>query len=288
MEASLPRDNNGNYSLPSGYLAVTGQKVLASQHNPPLEDLRDAMTDSYARDGRAPMMGPVDMNGYALLNLGESADPGAPATNAQLDAVIAMVTALIPPGALLPGRWIAAPAGWLLENGGTIGSAASGATTRAHGDTLPLFTHLWNSFGNTLLPIQDSSGAASTRGASAAADFAANKRLPLFDSRTRFLRGADGGLGYDVSLTVGATQADGIKNHRHPGTTDSAGGFTPQIPKGNSGGGDGAQNGPPGGGFISGTPVPPHPHTFTTNDNTGGLALETRPRSSVVLFCIKL
>src|SRR6478609_1928125 len=66
-----------------------------------------------------------------------------------------------------------APAGWLIEDGKTIGNAASGATGRANADTVDLFTHLWTQFTNTELPIQTSAGAASTRGGSAAADFAA-------------------------------------------------------------------------------------------------------------------
>jgi hypothetical protein len=236
------------------------------------------------------MMGPLNMNGFTLLNLGESSSETAPATNAQLAEVEEMVRALVPPGSLLAGRWVTPPAGYVLEDGGTIGSVASNATNRANADTSALYTHLWTNFSNTLLPIQTSAGAASTRGASAAADFAANKRLPLFDSRTRFLRGSDSGLAFDATLTVGASQADGIKNHKHPGTTDAGGGHTPTIPRGDTGGGVAAQNGPVSGsgGNVIGNAVPAHTHPFTTSDNTGGLALETRPRSSVVLFCIKL
>lgn len=55
----MARDSNGNYSLPSGYKATPGETILASQHNPPLEDLASAMTGSLPRDGSAPMGGPV-------------------------------------------------------------------------------------------------------------------------------------------------------------------------------------------------------------------------------------
>lgn len=84
-----------------------------------------------------------------------------------------------------------APTGYVLASGRTIGSASSGATERANADTLNLYTLLWNSVANTELAIQDSSGVASTRGASAAADFAANKRLPLPDLRGRTSVGKD-------------------------------------------------------------------------------------------------
>jgi hypothetical protein len=37
----MPRNGSGIYSLPSGYLAETGELILADQHNDPLEDIRD-------------------------------------------------------------------------------------------------------------------------------------------------------------------------------------------------------------------------------------------------------
>jgi microcystin-dependent protein len=53
--------SNGVYSLPTGYLAVTGSTILASQHNPPLEDIAAALTNRLSRDGTAPMTGPVQL-----------------------------------------------------------------------------------------------------------------------------------------------------------------------------------------------------------------------------------
>lgn len=55
----MPSDANGVYSLPSGYLAVTGETIQASQHNPPLEDLASAMSARLMRTGAAPMTGPL-------------------------------------------------------------------------------------------------------------------------------------------------------------------------------------------------------------------------------------
>ena len=83
------------------------------------------------------------------------------------------------------------PSTWLWQNGQTIGNASSGATARANADTLQLFTVLWESYPNTTLPIETSTGAASSRGADAATDFAANKRLPLPDKRGRTGIGKD-------------------------------------------------------------------------------------------------
>lgn len=66
-----------------------------------------------------------------------------------------------------------ADTGWVMMNDGSIGSATSGATTRANADTEALFTLLWNNVINTWAPVSGG------RGASAAADFAANKTLTL-------------------------------------------------------------------------------------------------------------
>lgn len=98
-------------------------------------------------------------------------------------------------GATLPSG------GWIWPDGGTIGSASSGATNRANADTSALYTLLWNAYPNAILPIQTSGGVASTRGASAAADFAANKRLPVPDRRGRV------GIGKD---NMGGTAANRI------------------------------------------------------------------------------
>lgn len=84
---------------------------------------------------------------------------------------------------------------WLICDGRTIGSASSGGTARANADMETLFTHLWNNSSNTYLVIQTSAGANTTRGASAAADFAANKRMPLPDARGRTLTSLDGSAG---------------------------------------------------------------------------------------------
>jgi microcystin-dependent protein len=51
--------SNGVYSLPPGYLAVTGATIQASQHNPPLEDIAAALTLRLSRDGSAPMTGAI-------------------------------------------------------------------------------------------------------------------------------------------------------------------------------------------------------------------------------------
>ena len=76
-------------------------------------------------------------------------------------------------------------AGWIFNDGGTIGNASSGATTLHDSTAQNLFLQLWgytNSDGQWL-PIFDSVGAPTTRGANAQADWDANKRLSLPQSQ---------------------------------------------------------------------------------------------------------
>jgi microcystin-dependent protein len=57
----MPRDANGVYTLPAIYLAVTGTTIIAAQHNGPLEDIRQALTDSLPRSGVAAMEGALKL-----------------------------------------------------------------------------------------------------------------------------------------------------------------------------------------------------------------------------------
>lgn len=73
--------------------------------------------------------------------------------------------------------------GFVRCNGRTIGSATSGATERANADTQSLFEYFWGADSN----LSVSGG----RGASANADWVANKALTLPDCRGRTLAGLD-------------------------------------------------------------------------------------------------
>lgn len=137
------------------------------------------------------------------------------------------------PKRYVTGQWVltpdtSAPDGCIVPNGGTIGSAASGATNRANADTADLFAFYWRLTNNTDYPIQDSAGAASTRGASAEADFAANKRFPLPNVQ-------DGdALVAAVSSAVLSRTAGQVISHTHAITIDSGGSHNHRIPVGTS------------------------------------------------------
>lgn len=120
----------------------------------------------------------------------------------------------------------ATPTGWLICNGGTIGNAGSGATRRANVDTKDLFTHIWASTNTTDYPIQTSTGVVTTKGASADADFTAQKRLTIPDMRGYFPRGFDDGAGVDAGRTLGSTQADAMLTHGHTASANTTGAHT--------------------------------------------------------------
>lgn len=274
----MPYDSNGQASV-AGNRPVNGQDTDAAQINVPLADIQSMLSQVLLKSGVAPMTGNLNMNGFKINNLAEGTTDSDPVTLSQVQALLTKIRT-VPIGAVQPLRSKTAPDGWLIEDGKTIGNATSGATGRANADTVDLFTHLWNQFTNTELPIQTSGGVVTTRGASATADYAANKRMPLFDSRTRFLRGSDADLGFDASLTVGTAQNDAIKAHKHPtpAVTINVNTTTSQV--------NSTNNLYKGGAFDS--TLQYTAPASETGDNTGGIALETRPRSSVALFCIKL
>jgi hypothetical protein len=107
-----------------------------------------------------------------IVALGPSSGAVSTSTTTPTDAIFTT-------GDMLWGAISATRSGWVRCSGRTIGSAASGATERANGDTDELFTYLWTNFSNSLCAV--SSG----RGASAAADFAANKTIATLDMRDK-------------------------------------------------------------------------------------------------------
>ena len=97
----MPYDSNGNFSLVPGYLAVEGQTILPSQHNPPLEDIASGMSQVIVRSGVAPWLGSQNANGFKITNLGTGSNPGDAVTYAQLLEIVADPWALQPIGAFV-------------------------------------------------------------------------------------------------------------------------------------------------------------------------------------------
>ena len=101
--------------------------------------------------------------------------------------------------------------GWVLLDDGTIGSSSSGASNRANADTEDLYTQIWNGVSDTYAPV--SSG----RGASAAADFAANKTIQLgkFAGRALRIMAGTGTLGVTNGAETAAMAENQVPEHSH-------------------------------------------------------------------------
>jgi hypothetical protein len=115
------------------------------------------------------------------------------------------IDGIIPTGVGMVYWGVTAPAGWLIcRSDETLGKTGSGATYLD--DTYQaLFNLIWS---NTSQPIYDSSGSASTRGASASADWTALKRIPLYEGRNRALVG----LALSDTAITNAMDATGQRN----------------------------------------------------------------------------
>lgn len=108
-----------------------------------------------------------------------------------------------PTGVIFPYIGLTAPAGFVLASGKTIGNASSGASERANADCYALFVLLWNSWADNEAPVGGG------RGASADADWAANKRIVVPDPRGCNLVGLD---------NIGGTAAERITSASFNGT----------------------------------------------------------------------
>jgi microcystin-dependent protein len=136
--------SNGVYSLPPGYLAVTGATIEASQHNPPLEDIAAALTLRLSRDGTAPMIGPVQLASGTVSAPGQvfSVDPtsGFYKTTAGIGVAISGVkVAEFVAGGVIGSRYV----GELIPFTGT--APPSPLTVLPFGQTLSRITYaaLW-------------------------------------------------------------------------------------------------------------------------------------------------
>lgn len=130
----MPYNPAGLFSLVVSYLAQPGTTIRTEQHNPPLEDIGSALSSVLIRDGRAPMTGPLNMNGFPINNIAAGSSPTSVATVAQA----------MPVGSVIDFAGASAPSGWMLCFGqavsrttyatlfaviGTVYGAGDGSTT---------------------------------------------------------------------------------------------------------------------------------------------------------------
>jgi hypothetical protein len=139
----------------------------------------------------------------------------------------------VPIGTPVPSFSLTALPGYVLATTGTIGNAASNGTARANADTQSLFASLWANCPNATCPIFTSTGAGSTRGANAAADYAANKALATPEMQGAGLIGADEAsaflAGVPVSVGSSTTTASILGENLHALTSGENGPHTHTI-----------------------------------------------------------
>lgn len=171
----------------------------------------------------------ISLNGFAWPAVIESGKVLVTDTNQALSFVTPdEVFTVYETGDVIHTYAILPTTGWIKLDDGTIGNGSSAATSRADSDTEDLFTELWTNMSDTYAPV--SSG----RGASAAADYAANKTitLPKIVGRSIGASGTGSGLtarslGFSVGENDHVLTTAEMPTHGHP------------VPTGELGAGDG-------------------------------------------------
>lgn len=111
----MPDSPNGTYTLPPSYKVDSGDTSDISQHNPPFEDLAQAMTDRLHRDGRTSWTGNQNANGFKLTGLAAGTNSGDAVTMGQLGTSFS-----VPVGVIVDYGGATAPDNWLLCHGQAV------------------------------------------------------------------------------------------------------------------------------------------------------------------------
>jgi microcystin-dependent protein len=210
MEHPMPFDSNGNFSLAPSYLAVTGQTILASQHNPPLEDIASGLSVTLLRTGVAPMIANLPMGGFRITGLASGIASTDAVNKGQMDA------AASPVGTVADFAGVAAPSGWLLCYGQAISRTTYAALFAVIGVTYGIGD------GSTTFNIPDCRGRVSA-GKDDMGGASANR-----------LTSATGGVDGDVLGNVGGLETHALTlaqlaAHTHTGTIAPSGAHTHDI-----------------------------------------------------------
>lgn len=298
------------------FAVTTALKELQSHAIPDFitSSLNGGSPWSYSKDDLVRWNNGVETLAYISLVNSNTSDPSDTTKWRRFSA------SSFPTGSLLAydGSTLPADNTWIWADGKTVGNASSNATNRANADTYDLFVLTWNSYSNTLRPIINSNGTAGTRGASADADWNANKAITIRDMRGNVAVGRDdmggtaanrittGGCGIS-GVTLGASGGEQTHaltsnenaSHTHgPGSlsASSAGAHTHTMAT-NTGAGSGSPPALPIVGVSTGSSTTPstnsagaHTHTITgSTDNSGtGQAHNNVQPSGIVNYLLKL
>jgi microcystin-dependent protein len=316
-------------SVPNSF--SSGTTISSAAVNANNTDIASELTNSLPRDGQASMTGQLKAAsgtvGAPGLSFGSDTDTGFYRKSANTVGVVAGgsevgtidtngfnstlgVLVPIPAGVLLPYGATTAPSGWVRANGRTIGSASSAATERSNADTETLFTFLWTNYGDSVCAV--STG----RGASAAADFAANKTITLPDLRGRSFFGLDD-MGNSAASRLGTVITSQTTNGASGGTethtlteaqlpahthaagtlaTNTTGAHTHEVSGGIYGGsstanfGAGGNNGPVNASIVAISSGGDHSHTISgsTGSIGSGTAHSNMPPAFIGTWIMKL
>jgi microcystin-dependent protein len=330
----MPRNGSGSFSVASTF--TSGTTISSSTMNSVLEDIGSELTNSVAKDGQSTMTGQLKAASGTVSAPGIAfgSDTGTGIRRSASGTMKVVVSGAdvatidsggltmesgytiedqagvtvtgVPTGAMMMYGATSAPTGWVRMNGRTIGNASSAATERANADTSALFTFLWTNYSDSVCAV--STG----RGASASADYAANKTIALPSMRGRAPFGLDdmgnsaagvlgtiitssttnGASGGTETVTLDTTQ---IPSHTHGAgsfAADSNGAHTHNYGTSNPlDAGAGASASIAGGGTASTTSSNgAHTHTIsgTSGSTGGGLAHSNMPPAFLTTFIIKL
>ena len=234
----MPRSSDGAYSLPSGSLVNIGEDIVPSQHNPPLLDIAQAISDSLSRDGRGGMRAPFNGGGFRATNIA----PGVQSTDAATVGQLAG-SGTIPTGAVMDFAGINAPTGWLICAGQTLSRT----------DYANLFAAIGTAYGapsNSTFNLPDCRGRVSagrdvdqggfagrlttpnaqTLGASGGVEAIALTKAQM-PTHTHEVTGSTGSAGAHTHTAMGAVSGDS-----HPEGPGSPGGMASPVTTSSSGG----------------------------------------------------
>lgn len=196
----MPRANDGAYSLPAGTIVNSGDTIQPSQHNPAMQDIAQALSNSVDRDGRGGMRAPLDMGGNPIRNIRAGSLPTDVATVGQA----------MPVGAVIDYAGSSAPEGWLMCYGQSLAKS--------------LYPDLFAVIGSTYGSTTDDFNLPDLRGRVVAA---ADNMGGTAASRLSLVLGQGGGEQAHVLTTAelaahshtGSTNVDGAHNHDMQGYT---------------------------------------------------------------------
>lgn len=200
----MPFNPGGIFTLVASYFATAGTTIRTEQHNPVFEDVASALSSVLIRDGRAPMTGPLNMNGFPINNAVAGSSPGSVATLAQA----------MPLGAVIDFAGATAPAGWALCSGQAISRTLYASLFALIGTTYGVGD------GSTTFNLPDLTGRVT-----AMKEAVATRLTPTYFGGTSTVLGAVGGLESHALITAQlAAHSHGVTDPGHAHSAP-AGGF---------------------------------------------------------------